>query len=42
MWEKWVMVMKYSNIKELLHNITYVIIDSYTVTSGVHIGPLVS
>ena len=44
MWEKWVMVMKYSNIKELLHSITYmyVIIDSYTVTSGVHIGPLVS
>ena len=36
------MVMKYSNKKELLHSITYVIIDSYTVTSGVHIGPLVS
>ena len=42
MWEKWVMVMKYSNIKQLLHSITYVIIDSYTVTNGVHIGPLVS
>ena len=41
MWEKCVMVMKYSNIG-LLHSITYVIIDSYTVTSGVHIGSLVS
>ena len=41
MWEKWVMMMKYFNIKELLHSIT-VITDSYTVTSGVHIGPLVS
>ena len=36
------MVMKYFNIKELLHIITYVIIGSYTVTSGVNIGPLVS
>ena len=42
MWEKWVMVMKYSNIKELLHSITYAITDSYTITSGVHIGLLVS
>ena len=37
MWEKWVMVMKCSNMTELLHNITHVIVDSYMV----HIGPLV-
>ena len=37
MWVKWVMVMKCSNMTELLHNITHVIVDSYMV----HIGPLV-